>query len=205
MDRSTFAGILTSAALAAGILFNLGWFWAVDLNLFPLLSYKDHLETLVLFVPTVGVILLIWKYNLDQPGRRALIEKLGLFIAAVTACCWISADGMVGIPALLPVIGGIEFFGALLTVSYCSARILTLLLAEDLSVEARTQAMVMPSLGFFLFVAFPPEAGAPAEVQPAKLLRALDAGLLVVFESEPQKVSFVRYESIRRLSENLSR
>jgi hypothetical protein len=51
MDTSKAAAIAVGIAFAIGVLYNYGYFVGLDLNFFTFLSYKDHLTTLVLFVP----------------------------------------------------------------------------------------------------------------------------------------------------------
>jgi hypothetical protein len=57
MDFTKLAAIVTGIAFAIGLLFNIGYFTALDLKLFPLLSYRDHLNTLVFFAPFVIVLI----------------------------------------------------------------------------------------------------------------------------------------------------
>jgi hypothetical protein len=69
MDVAKIAGIFTGIAFAIGVLCDVGYFMALDLQMFPLLSYKDHLETLVFFVPLAIV-----------PGRQMPHVRWQLFM-----------------------------------------------------------------------------------------------------------------------------
>jgi hypothetical protein len=226
MSSATLAAVAGAIAVAIGVLCNFGFFLALDLKLFPLLTYKDHLETLIFFVPWVSLLMLIWKWQRDRPGRRKLVDAIGVVLAAVTAIGWLQRGELVAFPRVLSYLeGGLGFLAALLVLSYCAAVLIGVLLQEELSSTARAQALALPCLGILVFVLvlgnawghmsmhgsqFPyrvtlaGEGGSTDQTHPARLVRAIDAGYLLVFQDEPQQLTYARSESGRMISETVS-
>jgi hypothetical protein len=51
MDITKFVGIVTAAGFVLGVIYDVGYFVTIDITLIDLLSFKDHLESMVRFIP----------------------------------------------------------------------------------------------------------------------------------------------------------
>jgi hypothetical protein len=227
LDLPKLASILAGIGFTIGLLYNLGFFLALDVRLFPLLTYKDHLETLVLFAPIAVVPILLCLSLRRNPVRRRqmTIGAGGLAAAAVGA--WTERDEIAGSPALYGFALAAVGLAAFLLVVYCAAVILDRGLelnapaANEAGRDDAIRAMSFAILGLLVFVtllggaaahgamqgaqfntqvAFTGE-GAAAVTRPARLVRVIDNGLLVVFRDAPGQIAYVRNESVRNLSE----
>jgi hypothetical protein len=47
------------------------------------------------------------------------------------------------------------------------------------------------------------ENGSKTEIRPARMVRAIDSGLLLVFQDAPSQLTYVSYESVRTIAEPL--
>jgi hypothetical protein len=224
MDVAKSAGIFTGIAFAIGVLYNVGYFTALDLQMFPLLSYKDHLETLVFFVPIaiVPIFLCLGLRAKAARARQANIAAGGL--AAGTLIAWLERDEIAGSPTLSALVVSVVALTSFLLVAYCAAVIVQKLLEPGALDTARVQAMVYAGLGVLVFVTLfgnvrghldargtrfdaqvvlAGENGSKTEIRPARMVRAIDSGLLLVFQDAPSQLAYVRYESVRTIAEPL--
>jgi hypothetical protein len=224
MDVAKIAGLFTGIAFAIGVLYNVGYFMALDLQMFPLLSYKDHLETLVFFVPIslVPIFLCMGLRAKASRARQASIAAGGL--AAGTLIAWLERDEIIGSPTLSAVVVSVVALTSFLLVAYCAAVMVEKLLAPGALDAARVQAMVYAGLGVMVFVTLfgnvrghldargtrfetaivlAGENGSKTETRSARVVRAIDGGLLLVFQDAPNQLAYVRYESVRTIAEPL--
>lgn len=223
MDFTKLAAIVTGIAFAIGLLFNIGYFTALDLKLFPLLSYRDHLNTLVFFAPFVIVLIFPCLGLRREPAFRKVATLTAGGLAAGTLIAWLERDAIVGFPTLSAIIAGVVFLTAFLLIVYCAAVVLeNLLEMGDTQDTSRVQEMTVAGVGVILFVTLlgnvaahsaaggswfdteitlTGESGTKPERHSARLVRAIDGGLLVIFQDAPDKLAYVRSESLRMIEE----
>jgi hypothetical protein len=222
------AGLAVGIGVAIGVLYNVGFFLALDLPFFTLLTYKDHLATLVLFAPiAVLPILLCIGLRADPVRRRRATIGAGA-LAAIAIAFWLERSELGGDPALMRAGVFVAGLAALLLVIYCAAVLLDRGLAinekpaDDAAGAEATRATSFAFLGLLMFVtmlgaaqatlamgstAFDTQLtltseGAPVSPpRPARVVRIIDKGLLVVFQDTPGRITFVRTEMVRLLSD----
>jgi hypothetical protein len=223
MDVTKVAGIATGIAFVIGVLYDVGYFTALDLQLFPLLSYKDHLETLVFFVPIAIVPIVLCLGLRRKPAGRTTANIAAGVLVAVTLISWLERSGLVGLSAIIVV--RVAAVTAFMVVVYCAALLIEKLL--DMSGGPDTDRMLVISiagLGVLLFVVvlgnlrghvdaggasfdtditLTGEGDDKPEMRSARIVRAIDGGLLLVFKDAPDKLAYVRYETVRTIAEPL--
>ncbi len=229
-DLTKLASIAVGVGFFIGLLYNVGFFLVLDLRLFPLLTYKDHLETLVIFTPIaiVPIVLCLMLRSKPARRRRATIGAGGL--AAATFSAWTGRDEIAGSPAFQGLMIGLTGLAASVLAAYCVAVVVDRGLrihevSDEDSEESRWMAISIATLGLLVFVTMLGGAqsilamrstefgtmitmsgeGATATPRPAHLVRAIDNGLLVVFRDAPRRIAWVRNDAIRLLSEPTNR
>jgi len=225
MDVTKLAGIVTGIAFMVGVLYNVGYFTALDLQLFPLLSYKDHLETLVFFVPIAVVPTFLCMWLRKKPVRRRVVDYVAIFLAAGTVTYWLERDELVGLPTFSAILVRLVAPAAFLLLAYCASLILQNLLdLGDGADEKHTRVIALAAVGILVFVTLfgnvrahldaaqsrfdiaitlTSETGPKPEIRKARLVRAIDAGLLLVFEDAPGQLAYARNETVRTIAEPL--
>ncbi|HVN01117.1 MAG TPA: hypothetical protein VMT68_12980 [Caulobacteraceae bacterium] len=109
---------------AIGLFYNVGFFLSLDLQLFSLLTYKDHLATLVIFAP-VAIVPILWCIGLRaDPVRRRRASLAAGTLAALAIAFWVERGELAGTPALESASVTITALAALLLVVYCAAVLL---------------------------------------------------------------------------------
>jgi len=228
MDLPKLASLAVGIGFAIGLFYNVGFFLSLDLQLFSLLTYKDHLATLVIFAP-VAIVPILWCIGLRaDPVRRRRASLAAGTLAALAIAFWVERGELAGTPALESASVTITALAALLLVVYCAAVLLDRGLrinetpADDAARDRETRAISFGILGLLVFVtmlgaahatlamrssAFDTEltltgeGAAPSPPRPAHVVRVIDKGLLVVFRDAPGRIAFVRNEMVRVLSD----
>jgi len=224
MDAAKITGIVSGIGFAIGLLYNVGYFTALDLSLFPLLSYKDHLETLVFFVPVAILPLFLCFALRAKASRRRKADLAAIAIAIGTLTAWLESDEIVGLPSFSTIIVYVVALTSFFIVVYCTAVLVDKLLEPGELDDARVQTIVYGSLGVLIFITLfgnvrghldargtryetlillAAEKGSTPESRPARLVRAIDGGLLLVFQDAPTQIAYVRYEAVQRIAEPL--
>jgi len=228
MDLPKLASLAAGIGFAIGLFYNVGFFLALDLQLFMLLTYKDHLATLVIFAP-IAIVPILWSVGLRaDPVRRRRASVAAGALAAITIAFWLERGELGGSAVLESAAVTAASLAALLLVVYCAAVLLDRGLginetpADDAARERATRAISFGVLGLIVFVtmlgaahaslalrsgAFDTdiiltgEGATPSPVRPAHVVRVIDKGLLVVFRDAPGRIAFVRHEVVRVLSD----
>lgn len=225
LDIAKLAGFITGIAFAIGVLYNIGYFLALDYKLLPLLSYKDHLDTLLFFVPYAIVPFFGCIWLRMEPARRTTATVVAGGLAAGVMIAWQEHYGIAWSPAWSAVISNLVYLSAFLLIVYCAAVVLEKILETGDILDAnRLYTMGVAEIGVLVFVillgnvvgngaargtwfdieiTLTGESGAKPETRPARLVRAIDGGLLLVFQDAPDKLAYVRNESVRSLAEPL--
>lgn len=223
MDMTKLVGIATGIALAIALLYNVGYFMAADLGLFPLLSYKDHLSTLVLLVPTLIPATLVWFFLRRIPVVWFLADVAAfLIVSQLFGELFLNNSGFFS-----PLKTFAMYWSAHLLISYCMA--IAIGLAPRSSDDASKANLMLASvLGVILFVplcgytrglmemgrkgtfitydsqiVLKSENGAKAGTYQVHVVRAIDEGLLLLVQGAPRQLFYIRYDTIRTLAETL--
>ena len=225
MDVSKLAGVLTGTAFAIGVLYNIGYFTAIDLQLFPLLSYKDHLETLVFFVPVTVVPMLFCMWLRAHPERRRVADRTVIALAGGTVTAWVERDETAWSATFSGILMTVVFLTSFLVIAYCASIILENLLKPDEGrAEDQWRTIGFSGLGLLAFVtlfgnvrghldsarsrfdtdiSLTGEGHAGPDTRPARIVRAIDGGLLLIFKDTPDRLAYIRYETVRSIAESL--
>jgi hypothetical protein len=235
MDLPKLAGLVTGGAFVMGLLINFGYFASLNLDLFPLLSYKDHLEVLIFFAPFIalptGVALSIRK-KLSRRlvatavamiatilvislamMRRPLLDSqrvsdtaimlllvlfstftLGYFTAVLAGYVWdafVPATETVRPPAV-----------AKSSMSAWTEQTIAVICMTFMAIVLGGASGRFQSIwsNFDTEITRSGESAAQLDRQNARVVRAIDAGLLLVFQNTPDRLTFVRYEAIKSMS-----
>ncbi|HZZ88077.1 MAG TPA: hypothetical protein VFE13_07050, partial [Caulobacteraceae bacterium] len=124
LDLPKLTGIAAGIGFAIGLLYNLGFFLEIDSQLFALLSYKDHLETLVLFAPFAVVPILLFVNFRARPARRRQLSIGAGGLAALALTAWLERGEIVATPELAAFTVSAVTLAAFVLVTYCAAVIL---------------------------------------------------------------------------------
>jgi hypothetical protein len=250
MDFAKLAGIVTGSAFLLGLLINFGYFVSLDWDLFPLLSYKDHLEVLVFVVPLLAVPMVGAIYIRSNVVRRTLSSVLAFFGTSLVLCLLLSRNLILEshvlsdftVSLLLGTSSGLlmAFFivvlamhlwdsiapagevarpeGAVPTEAAPKPQSATkqgLTAWSEKTISAVCLGLMAIVLGgasgelqtlwtnFDVEIIRAAENGAQPPARRARLVRAIDAGLLLVFQDQSERLVFVRYESIKSLSASM--
>jgi hypothetical protein len=211
METAVKVGSLaTTIALAVGVLYNVGYFFDLGLNFLSLLSYKDYLTSLLFIVaPSLLVALLIL-----STGGDIVVDPIVMFIAIV----WFLFDLVHFLPQLYgPVAITVAQASLYFFMVYLPAVMFYLLIKEDVGPGKVAAGVFLLSL---LLAGFTFAGGnyrfhvdaAPTKFEtqvtldlskpsvPAHLVRVIDGGMLMIFESEPGRITFLRKEDVKIFS-----
>jgi hypothetical protein len=214
---------LAAIAAGLGVLFNFGYFW-VDLNLFTLLTYRDHLETIVwLAAPVlffVGIVSLFanWKYF----GVVVVLPVLLAIMAAIGPSAYPAAPGDIRILNLLK--GWFSLLGvAALTVviatniDRCSSGTNDdrLFWRQMVAIACLFLATLVILLGnswfhqqlysqeFATEVVTSAKESKDEQTIHTRVLRIADEGWFLVRQDDPNQLTFLRKDAIKSLSEKV--
>ena len=226
VDLPRLASIVVGIGFAVGLFYNVGFFLALDLQLFPLLTYKDHLETLVIFAP-IAALPIFWCIGLRN-RRRELASRAAIMLAVLTLAVW--AEQLATRPSFETPVVIAAALAAFALVAYCAAVLLDRGLrineAPGANRDEAYVALTVAAMGLLVFVtmlgaaqanlamrspAFDTqliltgEGAQPPPARPARVVRVIDNGVLVVFGDAPGRIAFVRNETVRVLSDPAKR
>jgi len=226
-DWPRLASLVVGIGFAVGLFYNVGFFLSLDLQLFPLLTYKDHLATLVIFAP-IAIVPGLWCIGLrSDRRRRRLASMAAITLAILTIAVWVEQLATrAAFETPVVIAAGLA---ALLLVIYCAAVLLDRGLrinetpADAAARERAYTALSVGAMGLLVFVTMLGAAQAmiatrsptfdtqltltsegptmPASTRKAHVVRVIDNGLLVVFGDTPGRIAFIRNEGIRMVSD----
>lgn len=226
-ELGKLGGLVVGAAFAIGVLYNFGYFLALDLHWFTLLTYKDHLETLVFFGPFVLAAAFYFLGERRTPRRRRVLT-LAIGTAGALACgIWIvraqwglSPEGLI---LLSWAMTGLSF----LVVAYATAVMFDKALDTTEPIQgSRATAVTPPALALLVFlmllgnarahlatgapdfdmqVTMKPDKDEKATPRAAEIVRIIDNGLLIILADAPDRLVYVRNEEVKAIGEALQR
>src|ERR1700685_4089195 len=97
MDTAKVASVVTGIAFVMGLLYNFGYFAAIDLNFFTLLSFKDHLNVLVFFVPPSLLVAVVFGVHRRKVPK---LDYVAVLLAALVIISWIEGAEAAALPSL---------------------------------------------------------------------------------------------------------
>jgi hypothetical protein len=230
IDTTKLFAAVGATALYIGLLFDFGYFWALDLNYFTLLSYKDHLAALALFaVPCLFLAFLFAGFRIRSKSQR--------FDFAM--CCWIAlvfiiwtATAPLIAPVLSPVFTNFAFWFKGLSlpflIAYLTALILGFFITPKGSKERKDAeawiglvviglAVLIMMFGSFWYraaargsqfeteVTLTADGKTESRPQNAYIVRVLDGGIFMILQDAPDRVVFVKKDAIVMLSKKVKR
>jgi hypothetical protein len=223
--KETLSALPYLAAIVAtlGVLFNFGYFWG-DLNLFTLLTYRDHLETIVwlaapvLFMVVIMSLVANWKYF-------GIVLFLPVFLAIMVA---IGPSTYPAGPAEIRILNLLKGWFSLLGVAALTVVILTnidrcssgankdrLFWRQMISLACLFLAILVILLGnsWFHQQLYSQEFGAEVVTSAkeskdeqtihTRVLRIADEGWFLVRQDDPNQLTFLRKDAIKSLSEKV--
>lgn len=226
MDETTkFASIGVGIAFVIGLIYNYGYFKALDQNFFGFLTYKDHLTVLVTFAAPCLILALLFGALRDAKPKA---DYVAIFLGAATIVSLVEGDGIVGLPKFHAFLRWFTGFCSFLLIPYLIAAIVMFFFSSNdwRKQSPGKQGLVGISIiGLIVFIVVFGSASArwdtktgryemdvqlaaddktPSPPRSAHVVRAIDDGLFLIFQDAPDHIAYVRKESVKMLSEKLS-
>jgi Ca2+/Na+ antiporter len=234
MDTAKLFSAVAGTALCIGLLFDAGYFLSFDINYFMLLSYKDHLSVLALFaVPCLFVAFLFLVVRTGRPNQSKSASESHKFDIAMG--CWIALVLFLSVMPLttssfpFPAVIKFAFWFKGLSSFFLLAYLTAAILGAFLTRKGSDQVGVGLGLAFFSLpcmilifggyvyrasvinrqfdteVTLAPDGKTAGRPQSAHIVRAIDRGFFLVLQDAPDRVIFVKSDSVVMLSKNVGR
>lgn len=231
METPKLLSAIAGVALAVGAIYNFGYFSSLGLNFFTLLTYKDHLTTLVFFAaPCLFLALLFYGWR----RKNSKVDYFAVGWIGMVFALWAEKGEIASFPKLEAIAAWFMGFSSFFLTAYLIAVIFDFVTSGDLkksgSNAQRFIGLAVIGLGIFVFIfgnyryhtdisgsQFETEvvfdSGKKADdatsavdaLQPAHLVRVIDEGVFLILNSAPDRVIFLKKDSLKMLAQKVQR
>jgi hypothetical protein len=218
MDIAKLIAGVGAAAVSIGVLYNFGYF-NHHLNFFALLSYKDHLTTLVFFAAPCLFFALLF-----SALRGPRLDKWMVVWIVVVIAAWSGTDEISGTPTFQAIVYLFIGVSSFFLVAYLTAVVFDFATSGALGTSGSlAQKLIGPAVaGLIVFiimlgssryradasgshfdtlVTISADDKTPAKPEAARLVRVVEDGIFLIFKDEPGRIVFVRKEAVKMVSE----
>jgi hypothetical protein len=223
MDITKVGTIVVAVGFVAGVLYNFGYFWGLGPNFFTFLNYKDHLSVLVFFAGPwllLSLFCIGWR---NGPSKKILdwVARGWTFLVLVA---WLERNELAAFPSFASAVFWFRGFSSFLLITYLTAVVFDFFSTFQLgktNATADAYTLLIILLMMALMVMFgnymywrdvgsrqfdtvvtlsSDEKTAAAVPHSAHILRAVDEGIFLILKEAPDRVVFVKKDTVKMLA-----